>query len=115
MPPDDRLMLQIDELLRHEPMWDPPRGFAARVAASAPRPVAPRAPSSVAALFSGLGLAAVAIAAAVVIAGMSERYLDTTTRVLTMNPVAVGWGCVGAMLVTAFLFPAVWFPESESA
>jgi hypothetical protein len=114
MPTDDLMMSRVDEVLRHEPRWEPPGGFAAR-AAVVPSPAPPAvAPAFVSTLLYGLGVALTALVAGVALMRIDMAFIATATSTLVMNPAAVAWGCLAVMVITAYLFPSVWSPESDS-
>ena len=114
MPADDPLMSRIDDVLTQEPMWEPPRAFAARVALMAPIPAPKRGFDLLSTLVYGFGVAASAIVAGMAIMQASQRFEATAIRALVMNPTEVAWATLAVMVVTAYLFPAVCSPESDS-
>jgi hypothetical protein len=112
MPVDDVLMSRVEEVLRQEPLWVPPSGFAAR-AAMVPAPAPRVAPAFVSTLLYGLGVALTALAGGVALMRIDETFIQTATAALVMNPAAAAWGCLGVMVIAAYLFPAAWSLESD--
>ena len=114
MSNDELVMSRIDEALGVQPMWEPPRGFAARVAITPPMPAPEPGFFSLSTLAYGTGVSLLGIAGGFAVADVYERFAGKAANALVMNPTGVAWFCVVLLALTAYLFPSIWSPESDS-